>query len=117
MKNNYLEKALTNRQKRMLSEYASATGKALPNEEMELRKLCRAIEKRANAFARKAGYWKATDIIFSTDEDKIVSHTRPGYRKITTDQYVPNAYINNFGWKNTYYQGAETTVQLHVEKD
>lgn len=37
-----------------------------------------------------------------------------GYRKHTTDQYVPNAYRSNFGWKNTYYQAASLVVTFRV---
>lgn len=68
----------------------------------------------ANAIARAAGYGKATEII-EGPEDKIVSGTSCGYRKYTTGQYVPQAYLKNFGWKNTYYQSAETVVSIRGE--
>lgn len=74
------------------------------------------IQVRANSIARKHGYGAATEIIFG-NEDKVVSHTRYGYRKCTTGEYVPNAYRNKFGWKNTYYQNAETTVMVKVDAD
>lgn len=71
------------------------------------------IRRKANSIARKHGYGVATEIIFG-DKDKVVSHTRYGYRKYTTGEYVPNKYRNNFGWKNTYYQPAETVVMIKV---
>ena len=71
-------------------------------------------QKRANIIARRAGYGSATSIIYG-NEDKVVSHTSYGYRKRTTGEYVPNSYRNNFGWKNTYYQRAETVVMLKKE--
>ena len=71
-------------------------------------------QKRANIIARRAGYGSATSIIYG-DEDKVVSHTSYGYRKRTTGEYVPNSYRNKFGWKNTYYQRAETVVMLKKE--
>lgn len=73
--------------------------------------ITREQQRRANAIARKAGYAKATSIVFG-DEEKVIEHTRYGYRKYTTGEYVPNSYRRNFGWKNTYYQNAETVVQL-----
>lgn len=69
----------------------------------------------ANKIAREGGAWKATRIVFG-DVEKVVSHVRPGYRKKTTGEYVPNAYGNKFGWHNTYYQQAETVVQLRARK-
>lgn len=71
-------------------------------------------QKKANIIARKAGYGKATKII-TGNEDKVISHTDFGYRKVTTGEYVPHAYRNNFGWKNTYYQKAETVVMIKGE--
>ena len=67
--------------------------------------------KTANAIARKAGYGWATKIVFGSTNE-VLSHTRYGYRKYTTGEYVPNKYRDNFGWKNTYYQPAETTVMI-----
>lgn len=69
------------------------------------------LQKIANSFARKNGHGKATKIVFGS-ELRIVSHTPYGYRKRTTGQYVPNKYLSNFGWKNTYYQRAETVVMV-----
>lgn len=71
------------------------------------------LQQRANSIARQNGYGRATSYIFGV-EDKVISHTRYGYRKTSNGQYVPNAYRNNFGWKNTYYQPAETVVQISV---
>ena len=72
-------------------------------------------QKRANIIARRAGFGSATSIIYG-DEDKVVSHTSYGYRKRTTGEYVSNSYRNKFGWKNTYYQRAETVVMLKKEE-
>lgn len=72
------------------------------------------IQRKANSIARKNGYGIATSIVFG-DENKVLKHTPYGYRKHTTGEYVSNAYRSKFGWKNTYYQRAETTVQLKVE--
>ena len=72
-----------------------------------------AITKLANSTARKHGHGKATAIIFGpSEEPRVVEHTPCGYRKHTTGQYVPNAYRRKFGWKNTYYQPAECTVEI-----
>lgn len=69
------------------------------------------FHRYANSIARKSGYGSATEIIRG-EKDCVVSHTDYGYRKITTDEYVPNSYRSNFGWKNTYYQHAETVVSV-----
>ena len=71
----------------------------------------RCIQKRANIVARRNGMGRA-DFIIIGDEDKVVEHIRYGYRKHTTGEYVCNAYLSNFGWKNTYYQPAITTVMI-----
>jgi len=70
-----------------------------------------AQQKKANSIARRHGHGMATAIILGT-EDRVISHTRYGYRKCSDGQYVPNAYLANFGWKNTYYQHAETVVEI-----
>jgi hypothetical protein len=69
------------------------------------------IKKLASKFARKNGYNSVTSIVVS-DKYEIIEHVRFGYRKISNDQYVPNAYLNKFGWKNTYYQNAKTSVAI-----
>lgn len=69
------------------------------------------IQKLANIVARKHGYHSATKIVWG-NEERVISHTSYGYRKYTTGEYVPNSYRVNFGWKNTYYQHAETVVML-----
>ena len=68
-------------------------------------------QKLANIIARKAGYGTATEIVHGT-ENKVVSHIDFGYRKYTTGEYVCNSYRSHFGWKNTYYQRAETVVMI-----
>jgi hypothetical protein len=71
------------------------------------------ITKLANSAARKAGCGRATTIVFGpTEEPKVIDRTRGGYRKHTTGEYVPNAYLRKFGWKNTYYQNAGCTVEI-----
>jgi hypothetical protein len=67
--------------------------------------------RKANAIARRAGHGRATSLIFG-DQDRVIDHTAFGYRKKTTGEYVPNKYLANFGWKNTYYQCARTTVMV-----
>ena len=71
----------------------------------------RLYKRRANQIARRFGFGVATDIVLG-DEDKVVERVRPGHRKYTTGEYVSNAYLNNFGWKNTYYQHAITVVMV-----
>ena len=71
------------------------------------------LQKLANCIARRNGYGRADSYMFGI-EDKVISHTRYGYRKTSNGQYVSNAYRANFGWKNTYYQPARTVVQLNV---
>jgi hypothetical protein len=71
------------------------------------------IVRKANAIARKHGYGSATAIEIGT-ENKVISHISCGYRKYTTGEYVPNKYRTNFGWKNTYYQHAETVVMVAI---
>jgi hypothetical protein len=71
------------------------------------------LQKQANIVARNNGYGKA-DVFVIGDENKIIKHISYGYRKYTTGEYVPNAYRNNFGWKNTYYQSAYTKVMIKV---
>ena len=71
------------------------------------------IQKIANSTARKYGYGSATEIVFGyVSEPDVIEHIRYGYRKRTTGQYVPKAYMAKFGWKNCYYQAAQTKVVL-----
>jgi hypothetical protein len=75
------------------------------------------LQRRANAIARKEGRGRATDIVVFNDDtqvEEVISCVDYGYRKHTTDEYVSKAYLRNFGWKNTYYQHAETTVRVHL---
>jgi len=78
------------------------------------------IQTFANAAARHFGCGRADHIIVCEMENpksrsKLVNHVSYGYRKYTTGEYVPNKYLANFGWKNTYYQCAVTTIG--VSKD
>jgi hypothetical protein len=70
-------------------------------------------QRQANQVARAAGYGMATEIRFG-QHDRVISHMDYGYRKWSTGEYVPKAYLKNFGWKNTYYQRAETVVELAI---
>lgn len=70
--------------------------------------------KTANQIARRAGCGKATCIVVS-DDSKVLTCAPFGYRKWTTGEYVPNAYLRNFGWKNTYYQAAGCDVMVNIE--
>lgn len=73
------------------------------------------IIRMANAAARRAGHGSATEINFAEIKTpQVISHTCYGYRKNTTGEYVPNKYRSNFGWKNTYYQHAETVVLMPI---
>jgi hypothetical protein len=80
----------------------------------EVIKKYKRIEQFANSIARKNGHSIATEIVAGA-ENKVVSGTPFGYRKNTTGEYVCNAYRSNFGWKNTYYQHAETIVSIKKE--
>jgi len=74
------------------------------------------LQKLANSIARKSGYGSATEVIFGNcKEPKIIERVTYGYRKITTGEYVPKKYLAHFGWKNTYYQNANTTVMITKE--
>jgi hypothetical protein len=71
------------------------------------------ITKLANSTARKAGCGRATTIKFGpAEEPRVIDRTPCGYRKKTTGEYVPRAYLRKFGWKNTYYQNAECVVEI-----
>jgi hypothetical protein len=70
--------------------------------------------KTANQIARTAHMNRATEIIVG-DDSKVLSTTRPGYRKFTTGEYVPNKYRANFGWKNTFYQHAICKVMVNID--
>lgn len=71
-------------------------------------------QRRANSIARAAGYGSATQIVFGVGPARVLRHVSCGYRKSSTGEYVSNAYRSNFGWKNTYYQHAKTTVLLPI---
>lgn len=74
----------------------------------------RNIQHEANVIARRAGFGRATRVLLvpGLAAGRVVLHVPYGYRKYTTGEYVPNNYRSNFGWKNTYYQRAETHVEL-----
>lgn len=69
------------------------------------------VRQRACSVARRAGHFAPTAVTVG-DRDGVVEFVASGYRKRTTGQYVPNAYLRNFGWKNTYYQRAVCVVNL-----
>jgi len=71
------------------------------------------LQKLANSIARQKGYGSATEVLFGNCfQAEVIDRTDYGYRKKTTGQYVPKKYLMNFGWKNTYYQHAETVILL-----
>ena len=71
--------------------------------------------RKANVIARAAGFNRATRIV-SGKENKVIDYVQPGYRKYSNNQYVSNAYRNNFGWKNTYYQHAICVVSITADQ-
>lgn len=75
----------------------------------------RTISQHGNAIARHHGYGRATTILLGK-VDRLISHVKYGHRKNTTDEYVGIAYLKNFGWKNTYYQHAETVVEVNARR-
>lgn len=72
------------------------------------------LKSFATAVARGFGCGRADEIVIG-DANTVRSHTRCGWRKNTTGEYVPNAYLRNFGWKNTFYQHAHTIVTVTRE--
>lgn len=81
-------------------------------EEWEKTRSEKRIQKFANAFARQHGWGRATEITISNKitEPEIGETQHFGWRKNTTGEYVSNAYRQNFGWKNTFYQPAQCEV-------
>ena len=71
------------------------------------------LQTMANQVARRHGYLRADRILWG-DRTTVIEHVRYGYRKYTTGEYVSTKYRSNFGWKNTYYQHACTTVMLAI---
>ena len=69
------------------------------------------MQQHANTVARQHGCGRANEIVLG-DDNRVISHVRFGYRKITTGEYVTRAYRLRFGWKNTYYQAAKTVVMI-----
>jgi len=76
--------------------------------------ITRNIQRIANSFARQHGYGIATEVIVDNEVKApyILERVEYGWRKNTTGEYVSNAYRNNFGWKNTFYQNAKTIVVI-----
>lgn len=72
------------------------------------------IHTEANRTARMSGFNRATKLVRG-DKHAVIETTEFGYRKYTTGEYVPNAYLAKFGWKNTYYQSAECVVSIPPE--
>jgi hypothetical protein len=71
------------------------------------------VQYLANITAQKVNMNCATKILFKNCKKPYVKdYTQFGYRKFTTDEYVPNSYMRKFGWKNCYYQSAECIVVL-----
>lgn len=71
------------------------------------------VKKLANSVAKNNYYGKATSITFKNVKKPEIGETiSHGHRKYTTGEYVPNAYLQNFGWKNTFYQKAKCEVIL-----
>ena len=74
------------------------------------------IQQAANAFAKSECWNRATALIPTGDEKPSLGGTKDfGYRKCTTGEYVPNSYVSNFGWKNTYYQHAVSEVNTPLD--
>lgn len=67
----------------------------------------------ANAYARKFGHGKATEIMLG-ERTEIIESIRTGYRKRTTGAYVPQAYVRK-AWKSCYYQHLVCKVALSKE--
>lgn len=72
------------------------------------------VQQWANSIARGYGRGKATEftVVLGGDRVKVKENRRPGYRKNTTGEYVPHAYLSNFGWKNTFYQHAVFEIEI-----
>ena len=83
----------------------------MKNESLDGVEVTPEMQRRANCIARQHGYSRATTIVVGT-VDRVVSHVNYGYRQYTTGEYVANAYRDHFGWKNTYYQRAETVIEI-----
>lgn len=56
--------------------------------------------------------WSVVDVDFCAAGKLRTEFIPRGYRKNTTGEYVPNSYLNNFGWKNTYYQHASLYITI-----
>lgn len=71
-------------------------------------------KRRANRIARASGYGRATTILTGS-QNQVLEATPCGYRKNSTDEYVPNAYLKK-GWSSCYYQHAACTVEIAVHE-
>lgn len=71
------------------------------------------ITKLANSCARKHRAGKATDIVFDdVPKPTLVRHLKGCYVKRSDGTEVSNAYRRKFGWKNTEYRHAATTIAM-----
>ena len=75
------------------------------------------VKQYANAWIRSENKGSiATDLKVGSSETPILGKDLDcGFRKKTTGEYVPNAYMNNFGWKNCYYQPSVREVFIPIE--
>jgi hypothetical protein len=69
------------------------------------------LAKHANAISKGHGYGSATTIILS-DEDKLVEGTHSCWRKKTTGEPVPQAYVNK-AWSSCYYSRSTVVVAVN----
>ena len=74
--------------------------------------LGRIIEKHANAISKGHGYGPATTIILS-DEDKLVAGTHCGWRKKSSGERVPQAYVNK-GWSSCYFSHSTVVIAVNA---
>lgn len=72
------------------------------------------IQSYANSLVRKMGYWRANEVVIdsSLDSPKILERIDSGYRKNSTDEYVPRSYVNKCQGKGIYYQHAFTKLAI-----
>lgn len=76
----------------------------------------RVVKSMVKTVLRREGTnWQALNkVYFAPASGTTISHTRRGYRKNTTGEYVSHAYRRNFGWKNTFYQSSDLRITLSV---
>jgi hypothetical protein len=59
--------------------------------------------------------WQSINL--KTGDEEKIDITSFGYRKKTTGEYVPKAYLSHFGWKNTYYESAQLIITFVNNKE